>query len=141
MKSNNFNILLTHTSSHLNINNKNDVGNIDRVLNLIVENRQDQNRLREILENTSFKYLRRLQEDGLLTDEGGDNIVPISNPIVLEKALLLNKSGGYTALYKLQNKNGEPKKWIKWLSKWWWSFVVPLIVAVIILFITKIWFN
>jgi hypothetical protein len=93
-----FDISLSNTNKLLDLNNSNDASNIDMVLSLIVDNKENQDKLKDILENTSFKYLRRLQDDGLITDKGGPGIVPIYNPKVLEKAIKFRMAGGYSSL-------------------------------------------
>jgi hypothetical protein len=94
----NFNISLSHTNKILDINNDLDVGNIDRVLTQIVEHRNHPGKLKDLLENTSFKYLRRLQEDGLLANEGGTQMDPVSNPIIPKKTIQFESVGGYSSL-------------------------------------------
>jgi hypothetical protein len=140
MKNDAVDISLSHPSIHLDVNNKNDVQNLDQILSLIIKQKNNKKKLIEILEHTSFKYLKRLQEDGLIADTAGENVVPVYNPIVLDKALYFKSKGGYSRLYKKQRNLDKPSRYIKWLGRWWWSIVVPLIIGLILLAIEKKWF-
>lgn len=104
MKKNKFNISLPHININLDINNKKDVEGLDRVLHLFIENQHSVPKLIELVKHTSFKYLERLDEDGLFMDKGGSGVLPIYEPVVTNKAIEFMKVGGYSALYK------EPKK-------------------------------
>ncbi|MBK7345347.1 MAG: hypothetical protein IPJ06_20960 [Saprospiraceae bacterium] len=135
MKHNQHNISLSHSNIHLDLNNQNDAHNIDLILTKVVENRFTQNKVREILMETSMKYLKRLNEDGFVIDNTGTDLI-VYEPIVTEKAIEFIKAGGYSKLYRI---NATTQK--SWLSKWWWSILVPLLIGIILLSMEYKWFK
>ncbi len=139
MKIKNFDISLSHINVQLDINNINDVNNIDRVLSLITENKDNQAKLIEILENTSLKFLKRLQDDGLIKDNGGPDVVPVYHPIVLDKAFDLVKAGGYSVIYNKLNK--KKKSILTKILHWWWIYLIGVLIGLTLLAIENEWFK
>lgn len=135
MMHNQLNISLSHSNVHLDLNNQNDAKNIDLILAKVVESRFDQNKVREILMDTSMKYLKRLNEDGLVIDDTGTDLI-VSKPVVMEKAIEFIKQGGYSKLYRI---NTTIQK--SWIARWWWSILVPLLIGLTLLAIEYKWFK
>lgn len=129
MTKNKFKISLSHTNIHLDINNKIDVANIDHILSLLIENRNDKSKLIEIIKNISFKYLERLAEDGLLKDIDGPEVVPIYEPVVTNKAVNFKRDGGYSALFK-QPKKSKKQIIVK-------EIILPIVIGIILWLITQ----
>lgn len=139
MRIKDFNISLSHTSIHLDLFNHNDVRNIDHVLRLIVVNKDNSENLRSILCNTSMKYMKRLQEDGLLADKSDSDVVPLFNPVVSDKAVNFINAGGYSALFTMTNKEKQKNSVFRVLGKWWWKFFIPLFVAILATLAIRLW--
>lgn len=110
-------INLSHKNISLDLNNSQDVKNIDQVLSEAINAKKDKAELIEILKSTSMKYLKRLQEDGLIEDSGGKDVVPIYDPRVTPKAINFYEQGGYSSLIKdhdsLNKKDRMPEYYIK----------------------------
>ena len=114
----NFDIKLGHPNISLNLNNIEDSENIDIVLSKLIQKKDTQSELIEILSNTSMKYLKRLQDDGLLIDSTGSNVVPIYDPRLTKKAFEFHDLGGYSALFeKDQTKSKFSKSALEIIKK------------------------
>lgn len=130
----NFDIKLGHPNIALNLNNVEDSENIDIVLSKLIKKKDDQSELIEILSNTSMKYLKRLQDDGLLIDSKDSNVVPIYEPRLTEKAIEFYNSGGYSALFeKDKNKSTFSKSILEIIKK----VLIGLLIGIGVWLITQ----
>lgn len=98
-----FNISLSHSNVHLDLNNPKDSGNIQHTLSLLFDTKDDKTKTILILRKTSMKYLERLQEDGLIADNGGPDIVPVFDPFITNKGVDFFNAGGYKKLFEVNN--------------------------------------
>lgn len=180
-----FNIVLSHANVHLDLNNSKDIGNIQHVLTLLINVKGDKMKTIEILRQTSMKYLRRLQDDGIIADNSGPNAVPVINPFLTDLGVDFFKAGGYKQIFEdsqpisleksqvnitannLQigdnygnysqsldarlktqmttniHATGDDKQStiIKVFSKYWWAFLIPVIIGIILLLIEYNFFH
>lgn len=167
------------------MNNSKDVGNIQHTLSLLISAKGDKTKIIEILRNTSNKYLFRLQEDGIIVEQTGPNIVPVYDPYITDLGVDFFNAGGYKKLFDCTNtsdiekshvnisadnlhigdnfgtysqrldsrtkkkittnapatKENKQSAIVKIIFKYWWAFLIPVIIGIILLLIEYKFFQ
>ncbi|ULC58585.1 hypothetical protein MBM09_11715 [Flaviramulus sp. BrNp1-15] len=96
MKKTDFNINISNPNSHLSLD-KDDIKTLDNILKELLKKENEPNQQLELLTNTSMKYLRRLNEDGLVNFQFDANY-QLKNPEITKKGYEFLKFGGYSKL-------------------------------------------
>ncbi len=121
-------IELKSTNVNLDFNTNNDVENLDFILQKIIRC-ENEVELVEILNNTSYKYIFKIEQDGFINiSRDSSKFSLISNATVVKEAVKkILKKGGYKKTYKKLNK-----KSLKNRIRYW---IIYLIVGVLIFII------